>query len=67
MKIVELIIKRLYYDTGRGTFSSEIMQELIRCKDCKWYDCNNSLCDNTVGLPVPREETFFCADGTHKD
>jgi len=35
-------------------------QELVRCKDCKWYDPRCTLCDN-CGLP--REPRFFCADG----
>lgn len=34
--------------------------EIVRCKDCKWYDERISMCDN-CGLP--REQTFFCADG----
>lgn len=38
--------------------------ELIRCKDCKWYDERISMCDN-CGLP--REQTFFCADGEMSD
>ncbi len=33
---------------------------VVRCKDCKWYDERISMCDN-CGLP--REQTFFCADG----
>ena len=33
--------------------------EIVRCKDCKWYDERISVCDN-CGLP--REQTFFCAD-----
>ena len=33
---------------------------IVRCKDCKWYDERISMCDN-CGLP--REQTFFCADG----
>ena len=37
--------------------------ELIRCKDCKWYDEQISMCDN-CGLP--REQTFFCADGERR-
>lgn len=37
--------------------------EIVRCKDCKWYDERISLCDN-CGLP--REQTFFCADGKRK-
>ncbi len=36
------------------------MVEVVRCKDCKWYDERISMCDN-CGLP--REQTFFCADG----
>lgn len=36
------------------------MVEVVRCKDCKWYDERTSICDN-CGLP--REQTFFCADG----
>ena len=35
-------------------------QELIRCKDCRWYDEKISFCDN---CNLPREQTFFCADG----
>lgn len=37
--------------------------ELIRCKDCKWYDERISMCDN---CNLPREQTFFCADGERK-
>ena len=36
---------------------------VVRCKDCKWYDERISMCDN-CGLP--REQTFFCADGKRK-
>lgn len=38
-------------------------EELVRCKYCKWYDEQISMCDN-CGLP--REQTFFCADGKRK-
>ena len=38
--------------------------EIVRCKDCKWYDERISLCDN-CGLP--REQMFFCADGRRKE
>ena len=38
-------------------------KKVVRCKDCKWYDERISLCDN-CGLP--REQTFFCADGKMK-
>ena len=36
------------------------MRPLVFCKDCRWYDEQISMCDN-CGLP--REQTFFCADG----
>lgn len=39
-------------------------QEVVRCKDCKWYDERFSICDD-CGLP--REQTFFCADGKRKN
>ena len=38
-------------------------QELVRCKYCKWYDEQISMCNN-CGLP--REQTFFCADGERR-
>ena len=41
-------------------FKSGQISEIIRCKDCRWYDERISICDN-CGLP--REQTFFCADG----
>ena len=44
------------YDTGYEKRDDDI----VRCKDCKWYDERISMCDN-CGLP--REQTFFCADG----
>ena len=40
------------------------LQQLIRCKDCRWYDEKISFCDNCY---LPREQTFFCADGKLKD
>ena len=44
----------------------ELLKEketVLRCKDCKWYDERISMCDN-CGLP--REQTFFCADGKRR-
>ena len=38
--------------------------EIVRWNDCKWYDEQISMCDN-CGLP--REQTFFCADGKRKE
>lgn len=44
--------------------NSEIKGELVRCKYCRWYDEQISMCNN-CGLP--REQTFFCADGKRKE
>ena len=38
-------------------------EDVVRCRDCKWYDERISLCDN---LGLPREQTFFCADGERR-
>lgn len=40
------------------------LQQLIRCKDCQWYDEKISFCDNCY---LPREQTFFCADGKRRE
>ena len=45
-----------------GTLLKE-QQDIVPCKDCGWYDERISMCDN-CGLP--REQTFFCADGKRK-
>lgn len=37
--------------------------EIVRCKDCWWYDEKISFCDN---CHLPREQTFFCADGKRR-
>lgn len=42
----------------------EDRQPVVRCKDCKWYDEQISMCDN---CKLPREQTFFCADGKRKE
>lgn len=42
-------------------------KELIRCKDCRYYDFG--LCDNvpTNTMPRPREEEFYCADAKQRE
>lgn len=36
-------------------------QELIRCKDCRFYDPDTQICDNGLdGIFTPE---WFCADG----
>lgn len=53
----ECIVKMRYgMEIGYG-------QEIVRCKDCRWYDLKISFCDN---CHLPREQTFFCADGKRR-
>jgi len=60
---VEFIESYIKHSTGDYQWSDN-HGELIRCKDCKWYDEQISMCDN-CGLP--REQKFFCADGERKE
>lgn len=58
-------MKKEYIVELREEEADELMDEhwvgeLVRCKDCKWYDERISMCDN---CELPREQTFFCADG----
>ena len=46
----------------KDTFKNFIV--VVRCIDCKWYDEQISMCNN-CGLP--REQTFFCADGKRRN
>ena len=61
-------MKKEYIVELREEEADELMDEhwvgeLVRCKDCKWYDERISMCYN-CGLP--REQTFFCADGKRR-
>lgn len=33
-------------------------QEIIQCKDCKWYDVDMGECDHKYGLLVANENSF---------
>ena len=49
-----------------ATDALELLKEqeaVVRCKDCRWYDEKISFCDNCY---LPREQTFFCADGKRR-
>lgn len=61
-------LENKYGYLNKGSFSDLVFEEKYEpysafCKDCEWYDERISLCDN-CGLP--REQTFFCADGRQK-
>lgn len=44
-------------------FRNGQISEIVRCKNCREYDEKISFCDN---CNLPREQTFFCADGKRK-
>ena len=50
-----------------GSFPTESVTELVRCKDCKHrngYECNHIMLGNTkCGV----KDDWFCADGERKD
>ena len=39
--------------------------ELIRCKDCKYYDPDCQICDNGLDSIFPPD--WFCADGERRE
>ena len=39
--------------------------ELVRCKDCKFYNENSGVCYR--GIVHGYAETWFCADGERRD
>jgi uncharacterized protein (UPF0179 family) len=40
------------------------MVELVRCKDCKWYDKQKNWC---ISLDIAEHgENWFCADGERR-
>jgi len=62
----EYIIRETGYP---GTLETEIVGELVRCKDCKHYNAyqgKGMFCTKTVGAEYPREPEEYCSDGERK-
>lgn len=38
-------------------------KNVLQCEECDWYDKDISFCNN---CHLPRESTFYCADGKPK-
>lgn len=59
------LLKALYHDREQYEKGyADRDSEIIRCKDCKWYDESNYMCDDCK--LIHREPTFFCADGKRR-
>ena len=50
------------YDDGYKQRDAEI----VRCKDCKWFD-GYECCDRNGLFVGVNYETFFCADGERRE
>lgn len=51
-----------------GTIKQEIVQELVRCKDCRWHEREQPgmvYCPNTVGNWV--EDDWYCKGGERRE
>lgn len=70
----EYIVKETGYP---GAVKQEIVQELVRCKDCRWYEIyklkkdgtedrryNPEFCDLHSRI---RPDDYFCADGERRE
>ena len=58
----EYIVRETGYP---GAVKQEVMGELVRCKDCKYFD-GQELC-NRHFIFVGNDTSFFCRDGKWKD
>lgn len=74
----EYIVRETGYP---GTIKQEIVQELVRCKDCRWWDeregSNYGYCHAAkhgyysrnweISIYRTYEEDFFCGDGERRE
>lgn len=52
-----------------GVIQKEIVQELVRCGECKYRDPEDRKCDCGHGIlwQLPRDDNWFCADGERRE
>lgn len=65
--MVEKIVKFEADFGGTGGIVGETVCELVRCKDCKYYNrysCENMKNERMIGMIVA--DDWFCADGEKK-
>ena len=68
----EVIVK--YSDNGYGNVSGEIVGDIVRCKECKWYgneqkkiyECCTYWAQDG-GVLVPTKADDFCSYGERKE
>ena len=52
-----------------GTIKQDIVQELVRCGECKHRDPEDRKCDcgHDILWQLPRDDDWFCADGERRE
>ena len=62
----EYIVRETGYP---GTIKQDIVQELVRCGECKHRDSEDRKCDcgHDILWQLPRDDDWFCADGERRD
>ena len=59
-------ILKTFTDDEAETCKRRNLPELIKCKDCKYYDNRTSVCSHLTGSIAPIVKTndnWFCTDG----
>ena len=76
---MEIIITCSDVNRGSKDIYGEPIQEVVRCKDCKWYEIGQLKRDGTddkrykpsvcvIGAYAePRKADWYCADGERKE
>lgn len=72
--IVRLLFNEKGYEIGRKPWVLKTVGEVVRCKDCRWYDsrygdvCHNPRYgDGYANYQPPYvDEDYWCKDGEHK-
>ena len=63
------VIMRLTPGEFENAENAEILQELVRCKDCRYWGLTNFIIEPTGWCgrqEKPRKPDWFCADGERK-
>lgn len=61
----EYIVQAFAQETIEA-FDSHNAPELVRCKDCIWYDQRDGICEHHAVINNPSQD-WFCADGERRE
>lgn len=60
-------MKEWIMETSDTGIVKKVKQELIRCKDCKWWKENDDSPSWHPCIDMKTDRNWFCADGEWKD